>query len=502
MAKSVKEAERKPAPNPAPKPAPRPAPAPAPRPAPAPAPRPAPRPAPAPAPRPAPKPAPAPAPRPAPAPAPRAAAPAPAVSGAPSTSRATAAPAPRPAPTPAPRPQTGGSSTQINAALSTAAQAAAAAAGGTGNRAEAERLIADAYQQAVALGNAQLAADIVNSANTMWSEFSAQAGSGANDDTGPGPSGADSQGASGMSAEDIQDLIDAALAGQAGSDKVSRDRDAAAFLSDILNQYGLGELSGEVMSLVQQWGNSPSVIANNLRQTGSYKNRFKGLLALQQKGITDVRNEGDYIKLETEYRQAFREAGLQSYLGGAGSQTERDAIARLVGDYTVSVNEVKNRIADAQRVVNETAPEVRDALQRYYNVSAADLVAYTLDPTRTQDQINRKANAAIFGGLAQARGLDADVNTAESIAALSGANDLSTQNAAIQLGTARQVRDATKRLANLEATDLTDSEILQSEFSIDPEAQRKVKGLQSRERARFGGSSAAGRDTLTRTASI
>lgn len=277
---------------------------------------------------------------------------------------------------------------------------------------------------------------------------------------------------------------------------------ASAYLRDLLTQYGLGELAGSVDALVAQYNYNTALIANGLRQTDAYKTRFKGLTALQQKGINDVRNEADYIRLETEYRQAFREAGLQSYLGGAGSPTERDAIAQLVGDYTVSVNEVKNRIADAQRVVNETAPEVRDALQRYYNVSAADLVAYTLDPTRTQDQINRKANAAIFGGLAQARGLDADVNTAESIAALSGANDLSTQNAAIQLGTARQVRDATKRLANLEATDLTDSEILQSEFSIDPEAQRKVKGLQSRERARFGGTSAAGRDTLTRTASI
>ena len=313
----------------------------------------------------------------------------------------------------------------------------------------------------------------------------------------------------GMSAADVQAAIDRALAAereaanrQREAEKRQRDQEAVAFLGDILTQYGMGDLKDSINNLVQEWGNNTSVIANNLRQTDSYKTRFRGLTSLQKKGITDVRNEADYIRLETEYRQAFREAGLQSYLGGAGSPTERDAIAQLVGDYTVSVTEVKNRIADAQRVVNETAPEVRDALQRYYNVSAADLVAYTLDPTRTQDQINRKANAAIFGGLAQARGLDADVNTAESIAALSGANDLSTQNAAIQLGTARQVRDATKRLANLEATDLSDSEILQSEFSIDPEAQRKVKGLQSRERARFGGTSAAGRDTLTRTASI
>ena len=277
---------------------------------------------------------------------------------------------------------------------------------------------------------------------------------------------------------------------------------ASAWLKNLLSQYGMGELTGSVDSLVQQWGPNTDVIAMKLKDTQQYKDRFKGLLALQSKGINDVQNEAQYIRLESDYRQVFREAGIQSYIGDAGSTAERDAIAKLVGDYSVSVDEVRTRVSDAQRVVADTAPEVRDALQRYYNVSASDLVAFTLDPSRAKNRINEIANAAMIGGYAARSGLDADMGTAEQIAGLSGANDVQLQALMPQLGVARQVADATKRLANLESTDLTDSEILRSEFDLDQGAERKIKGLQSRERARFSGRSAVTADTLSRSTGI
>lgn len=277
---------------------------------------------------------------------------------------------------------------------------------------------------------------------------------------------------------------------------------ASAWLKNLLSQYGMGELTGQADSLIQQWGPNTDVIALKLKDTQQYKDRFKGLLALQAKGVNDVLNEAKYIELESNYRAVFREAGIQSYIGDAGSTTERDAIARLVGDYSVSVDEVRTRVSDAQRVVADTAPEVRDALQRYYNVSASDLVAFTLDPSRAKNRINEIANAAMIGGYAQRAGLDADVTAAERIAALSGANDVQLQALTPQLGVARQVADATQRLANIESTDLTDSDILLSEFDLDQDAEKKIRGLQSRERARFSGRSAVTADTLSRNTGI
>lgn len=288
--------------------------------------------------------------------------------------------------------------------------------------------------------------------------------------------------------------------GGGGTAAATQDRTAASlWLKNLLNQYGMGDLVGSVDALVQEWGDSPIVIGEKLKETQSYKDRFKGLLALQSKGVGDIRNEAEYLNLETQYRKVFRDAGIQSYIGDAGSVTERDNIAKLVGDYMVSVDEVTARVADAQRVVNSTSPEVRDALQRYYNVSASDLVGYTLDPTRGRDRINTLANSAIVGGYAASQGLMADVTSAEQIASLSGANDIQVQPLVQQLGQARQVADATKRLANLEDTSLTDSDILRSEFDLDPNARQKIKTLQSRERARFSGTGAVGRDTLSRS---
>lgn len=274
---------------------------------------------------------------------------------------------------------------------------------------------------------------------------------------------------------------------------------ARGMLANLLRQYGLEDMLGDIDSfIIDNGSNDAYSLAERVRGSSGYKTRFAGLINLRNKGIADISNEGEYLDMEKQYRQVFREAGIQSFLGVAGSRAERDAIAKLVGDYVISVDEVKSRISDAQRVVADTAPEVRDALTRYYNLSAADLVAYTLDPSRTKDRINDIANAAVIGGYAQRSGLMADIDTAQGIAAQSQGNDVSIANTWAQMSNAAEVKSSTKRLADIESTDLTDSEIVRSEYQIDRNAQKKIKTLQSRERARFGGSTAIGQDTLMR----
>lgn len=286
------------------------------------------------------------------------------------------------------------------------------------------------------------------------------------------------------------------------AEKRQRDAEASSMLKDMFSQWGMSDLVPVIDGLVREFGNSIPVLAEKVRTTDAYKTRFRGLVELQAKGITDVRNEAEYINLESQYRQVFREAGIQSYIGDAGSKPEQSAIADLVGKFSLSVNEVRSRVADAQRVVNDTAPEVKDALQRFYNVAPQDLVAYTLDPQRTMDRINRIANAAMIGGYAQARDLTVDLGTAESLANLSGGNDMNPERLATDLSAARAVRDATRRLASIEDTTLEDSEVVRSQMGVDPEAQRKVRGLQSRERARFSGTSAINAGSLSRSGGV
>jgi hypothetical protein len=294
-----------------------------------------------------------------------------------------------------------------------------------------------------------------------------------------------------------------ALRGELEATRREAREGAKAFLSGILDQYGLGSLSGQIESLVNQWGNNVNVIAERLRQTEPYKVRFKGMLSLQQRGIPDIRNEAEYLNLETQYRQVFREAGLRDYLGQAGTQAEYDAIGKLVGDFSLSVNEVRDRITDAQRVVAETPQEVRDSLQRFYNVDPATLTSYVLDPQRTTGEIQRRANAAIVGGYATRAGLDFGAGVAERVGEfLGGERDITGTQIEPQLTQIAGVQRTTGRLAQLEGGTLTAEETALGQLELDEAAQRRVRGLQSRERARFGGTSGVTTGTLSRAPSV
>jgi len=290
----------------------------------------------------------------------------------------------------------------------------------------------------------------------------------------------------------------AALNAYLDAQKEQQRQSAISWLAQTLTSFGLSGMAGAIDSLVQEWGTNTDVISLKLKDTSQYKERFAGLLALQQKGVTDVANEAQYIQLESQYRQAFRENGLQNFLGDAGSSTERSKIADIVSKFSLSVNEVRDRISDAQRVAANTPQEVKDAFARYYGVDSSQLVQYALDPQRTADIINRQANAAMAGGIAAQSHLGIGSTTAELVAGQAGTGDIQVGQLRNQFVDAAQVRDATKRLAAIENTDLTDDESVQASLALDAEAQKKVTGLQSRERARFGGSSATVKGTLSR----
>ena len=276
----------------------------------------------------------------------------------------------------------------------------------------------------------------------------------------------------------------------AAARKTSEQRSARAFLNTLLTQYNMGSLAGQIEAMIQDSTNQ-DYLAEKIRQTSEYKARFKGLVALQARGNTDVRNEAEYLDLETNYRQVFREVGMSSFLGDDGTQTEYDAIAKLVGDYSLSVNEVRDRVTDAQRIVAETPQEVRDSFQRYYNVDPATLTAYVLDPTSTANEINKRANAAVIGGLGMQQGLDFGASTAERVGTfLGGDSNLTTTQVDPQLTQIADIQRSTGRLAELEKSTLTADETALASLDLDVNAQRKVKGLQSRERARFSGSGA------------
>lgn len=273
---------------------------------------------------------------------------------------------------------------------------------------------------------------------------------------------------------------------------------ASVYLQNVLKTYGLDSLASSVDSLIQQWGTNTDLIALKLKETDAYKTRFAGLISLQQRGITDVRNESEYLALETSYRQVFREAGLGDFLGEAGAQGEFNKIADIVSKYSLSVNEVKDRITDAQRAAINTPPETLQALNQFYGIDTTQLVAWSLDPVATMNEINRKVNAGIAAGYAWQNGLDIASGTSEKIADMYGNNDISMGQLTSDIQNSRTVNDATQRLAFIDNENLSADEVVQSTMGLDAEAAKKVGTLQSRERARFSGSSAVRTGSLSR----
>lgn len=265
---------------------------------------------------------------------------------------------------------------------------------------------------------------------------------------------------------------------------------ASAFLANILRQYGMQGMMGQIDSLISQWGINSAVIIEKLRDTGEYKQRFKGLVNLRERGITDIANEGQYIQFESSYRRVFRDNDLQSYLGTPGSQQEIDRIAQLVGDFSLSVDEVEERVIDARRAVADTAPEVRDSLQRFYNITPDLMVEFVLDPENTSEVVQRRANAAVVGGYAQRAGLEFGAGVSERIGAfLGGERDIQGTQIEPQLTEIADIQRSTQRLAEIEQGELSAETSALSALNLDQEARERVRTLQSRERARFGGRS-------------
>ena len=287
-----------------------------------------------------------------------------------------------------------------------------------------------------------------------------------------------------------EDLYYDALRADLAARRAAEREGAKSFLRGLLETYGLGSLAGEVDRLVGETTNE-LVIAQRLRETQQYKDRFKGLLGLQQRGITDVRNEKEYLELESDYRAVFREAGLRDYLGTAGTQSEYDSIAKIVSDFSLSVNEVRDRVTDAQRVVAETPQEVRDSLQRFYGIDPTLLTQYVLDPENTTTEIQRRANAAIVGGYAERAGLEFGAGVSERIGEfLGGERDIRGTQIEPQLTEIADIQRSTQRLAEIEQGELSAETSALAALDLDEGARRRVRTLQSRERARFGGRSA------------
>jgi hypothetical protein len=158
----------------------------------------------------------------------------------------------------------------------------------------------------------------------------------------------------------------------------------------------------------------------------------------------------------------------------------------------VSASELEDRIATAQQRVQNSNPEVLQALKQFYpDISNADILSYALDPQNALTNIKRKVTAAEIGGAALAQGLQASGGTAESLAGLgitkAQAQQGYTDIAGI-LPRGSQLADIYGQQPYTQGT--AEAEVFNTAGAADAAARRKK--LTSLETAAFSGSSGVG----------
>ena len=272
-------------------------------------------------------------------------------------------------------------------------------------------------------------------------------------------------------------------------------------------QYGLESLVEGIKDLIKS-NVSPSEFSIRLQDTEAYKKRFAANQDRIKAGLKAL-TPAEYIGLEDQYQNIMRNYGLPaSYYTKDAMGTQAGFNKFIAND--VSAAELEDRIATAQKRVLNADVNVTNALKQFYpDITNADILAYTLDPTNALENIKRKVTAAEIGGAALAQGLNQG-KTAEEIAAYKArANELAgygvTKAQAQQgygaigefLPTAEKLGDIYAN-QGLGAYDQATAEAEIFGMAGAAEAAKKRKKLSALEQAQFGGQAGTTQGALGR----
>jgi hypothetical protein len=205
---------------------------------------------------------------------------------------------------------------------------------------------------------------------------------------------------------------------QAALAEAERKRRQGQSAYDVLlaefNRYGLGTLLDDVKNLIITGADEASLTLA-LRQTKAYQNRFAANADRIKSGLRAL-SEAEYVTLEDQYQNVMRNYGLPATYYTKDATGKQAGFEKFIaGD--VSATELEDRIAIAQKRVLDAPPQVKDALKQFYpDIKDADILAYTLDPTRGLADIQKKVLAAEIGGAAMGQGLGTTVSRAEELA--------------------------------------------------------------------------------------
>jgi hypothetical protein len=246
-----------------------------------------------------------------------------------------------------------------------------------------------------------------------------------------------------------------------------------------------------------------SQLMTELYNSKPYTERFSGLDTIRKYNASAagkdnpmaVMSEAEYLNAETTYKQIL--APVSNMYGTDLNKKVGDIIAK-----NISPLELQERVVIAQSWVNAVDPNIKAQLQSYYQIDDTLLMQYALEPDRGLVEIQKAAGAAQLGAQALQSSIDINKKQSEdiiqSLVSTGASKDLLSagQQAAATLqeitsGTATAYNPnagslvGTQQLAKIEGTNLEAADILGASLGINTGAAEEIRGLKSRERARF-----------------
>jgi hypothetical protein len=212
----------------------------------------------------------------------------------------------------------------------------------------------------------------------------------------------------------------------------------------------------------------------SIRETTQYQTRFKGNIERAKKNLP-LLSEAEYISQEQAYLTVNKNLGLPRGF----YDTQADYANFIAND--VSPVEYNNRIQQAYNVVKNSDPEVLNQLKMFApELQDADLAAYILDPSRSGQEIERKARAATIGAAGKkSGGMQLTAQQAESLA-LQGVSTQTAQQGFAQIG---QTAGLFRPLQGEET--ITQEDILAGTFTNEQAAQQRIARRRRRRQAEF-----------------
>jgi hypothetical protein len=247
---------------------------------------------------------------------------------------------------------------------------------------------------------------------------------------------------------------------------------------DIVNGYlreaGLASLSDETW---RQWnaGTSAEQIMDYVRTTPEYATRFPAMAALRTAGRSIT--EAQYVAKEQADIDMMTTYGIPADIA-----TNRNLLGSLISN---NVNQVtlQQRLMAGQDSILSQDKNVLDYAKQTFGLTSGDLVAFVLNPDISLPVLQQKAKAIQIGGAAfqEKQAVDAQQAMALAAAGITGAQAQQGFGKIAQQGQFQQV------LPGDISGNLTNEELINAQFNMDPVALAKLKKVAATRANEFQG---------------